>query len=226
MKTTRERRTDVGRRGTTLVELTIGMTLFTSVAGALFLAFDLSAGSYGAEATGARLDAQARHALDVLGNYLREADLDSLTPAGVEPPDSATLLDYQRPDGFAGGLVTWGPTERITLELDAGEAANGLDDDGDGRIDERRLTWIQDIAEPDSVRVVLCSGISSALEDEIAGNNLDDNGNGLVDEAGFCVEFEDARLLVRLTLEDEDHDGRRILRTVERAILPRNTPEE
>jgi hypothetical protein len=221
------RSTELHRRtGTTLVELTLSLALFSSFAGTVFLAVDAAAGAYGTEATASRLDARARLTLDAATNCLREADFASLTPPAVAPPASASSLDFERSLGFAGGAVQWGPTERLTFEPDPGDPEDGLDNDGDGKTDEGRLTWLENPAMAGNRRVVLAADVSAALEGETLGNGLDDNGNGLVDERGFCVEFVGSRMLVRLTLEDLDHDQNRILRSAARTVTPRNTPED
>jgi len=210
----------------TLVEVTIGMVLFAGFATSVFLAVESSAGSYRTEATAARLDAKAREAMDAVTTYLREADFASISPPAVAAPASASSLDFQRAIGFGGGEVAWGLTERLAFELDPGEIEDGLDNDGDGRIDEGRIVWSEDPDGAGGRRTVLCGDVAAALEGESIGNNLDDNDNDLVDERGFCVQFVGRRILARITLEARDRDGNRIQRTATRAVTPRNTPEE
>jgi len=213
-------------RGTTLLEVTLSLVLFTTFAGSIFMAVDASAGSYGTEATAARLDADARRAMNVLTGYLREADFASITPVGLPETASSTWLDFQRPQGFQNGAVVWGPTERLALEPDPADPENGADDDGDGMIDEGRVVWIEDAALGAGLRLVVCSNVPAALAGEVLGNNQDDNGNGLIDERGFCVEFAGSRLIARLTVEEADQEGNSIRRSAARSTTPRNTPEE
>lgn len=214
------------RAGTTLVEVTLGVALLAVFSGAAFLALDGSARSYGTGRVVAQLDLRARAAMDDVSDLLLAADFDSLTPAGVVAPASVSTLDFQRARGFAGGAVEWGPTERLLLESEPGELENGIDDDGDGTVDEGRLVLIEDPGAAGERRLVLCSQVSAALEGEILANGEDDNGNGLIDERGFCIASAGRRLEIRLTLEARDQRGSRILCSSTRSATPRNTPEE
>ena len=194
-------------RGMTLVEVVLGLALFTAFASSAFLAIEASANSYRTETVVAHLDFLAREALDDVADHLRAADFDSITPPPLGAPSSASSLDYQGALGFRNGAVEWGPVERLTLEPDPTDAEDGLDNDSDGLVDEGRLAWIESPGLPGSRRAVLCSQVSAALEGETLGNGVDDNQNGLIDERGFCVEFTGERAIARITLERTDATG-------------------
>lgn len=208
----------------TLLEVVLGLTLFTAFATSAFLAIEASASSYRTETLAAHLDFLAREALDDVADHLRAADFDSITPPPLEAPSSASTLDFQGALGFRNGAVDWGPVERLTFEQDVTDPQDGLDNDSDGLIDEGRLAWIEDPAAPGSRRTVLCSHVSAALEGEILGNGVDDNQNDLVDERGFCVQFIGNRAIARITLERADATGRVIRQSSMRTVTPRNTP--
>jgi hypothetical protein len=212
--------------GMTLVEVVLGLTLFATFASSVFLAVDLSSSSYRTETVAARLDSQARKVLDGLSERLRETDFETITPAPLAAPASADTIDFQRARGFAGGVTQWGPTERLAFEYETGEADDGLDNDGDGLIDEGRLVWLENPETAAERRTVLCSHVSESLEDELPGNGIDDNGNGLIDERGFCLAFVGDRVVVRISLEERDRVGRPIRHTSSRTVTPRNTPED
>jgi len=211
--------------GTTLVEITISLAVFSIFSASAFLAVNASTQGYRTEAVAARLDTRSRRALDEACLRLRQADITSLTPTPVSAPASAWWIDFQRAEGYSNGSVDWSLTERLTFESDVTDPDDGMDNDGDGLVDEGRLVWIQSPNTSTEQRIVLCSSVSRTLEGEIAGNGLDDNGNGLIDERGFCIEFVGSRLVLRLTLEERDHLGNRMRRTVQRAVTPRTTPE-
>jgi hypothetical protein len=210
----------------TLVEVVLGLALFMTFASAAFLALESSASSYHNETAAAHLDFLARKALDDVAEHLQAADFDSFVPAPVAAPGSASRVDFQAARGFAGGAIEWGPIERLDFEPDASDAPNGLDDDSDGLVDEGRLVWIENPGMAGGRRTALCSQVSASLEGELAGNGLDDNENGLIDESGFCLEFTGDRVLVHLTLERCDPDGRLIRQSSIRTITPRNTQED
>ena len=215
-----------GLRGTTLLEIVLGLTLFSAFAGSAFLAIDAASRSYRTETSVSHLEFLARKALDDVSERLRAADFASITPLPVIPPASASSLDFQGSRGFVNGAVDWGPTERLAFESDPSDAEDGLDNDADGLVDEGRLVWIENPGLGGGRRTVLCSHVSASLEGELAGNGADDNDNGLIDERGFCVEFVGDRAIARITLERRDTAGRLMRWSSTRAVTPRNTPEE
>ena len=215
------------RSGTTLVEVALGLTLFTTFAASAFLALESSSSTYRTETVAARLDARTRKLLDDVSERLREADFDSLTPPidVADPSVSTSTVDFQRVRGFAGGNVQWGPTERVAFEYEPDDPDDGIDNDRDGLVDDGRIVWIEGPGTAGEIRTVLCSHVSESLEDELPANGLDDNENGLVDERGFCIQFVGAQAIVRITLEERDHEGRLMRQSASRAVTSRDTPE-
>ena len=211
--------------GMTLVEVVLGLTLFCAFASSAYLALQTSSSSYRTETAAAYLDFLAQKALDDVSDHLRAADFASITPPPTLAPNSTATIDFQGSRGFVDGAVEWGPVERLTFESDPSDPDDGLDNDGDGLIDEGRLAWIEDPDGVASRRAVLCSQVSAALEGEVLDNGVDDNGNGLIDERGFCIEFVGERALARITLEQLDPAGRLIRQSSMRTITPRNTEE-
>ena len=214
------------RSGTTLVEITLGLTLFTAFAASAFLALESSSSTYRTETVAARLDGRTRKLLDDIAERLREADFDSLTPPiDPAPGANASTVDFQRARGFAGGIVQWGPTERLALEYEPGDPDDGIDNDGNGLVDEGQIVWVENPGAAGELRTVLCSHVSESLEGELPGNGMDDNGNGLVDERGFCLAFSGSQATVRVTLEEFDHERRLIRQSASRAVTSRDTEE-
>ena len=124
--------------------------------------------------------------------------------------------------GYEAGAPILGAPTRFTLELSPSEIDNGLDDDGNGLIDERLLVRITNPGDPDEQRSVLARGVRALLEGEV-DNGLDDNGNGLADEAGFALDMDGGVLSVRLSLEIVDPEGGdNIIRTLETSLTLRN----
>jgi hypothetical protein len=118
-------------------------------------------------------------------------------------------------------VVSWDLPSSLSLELDTGEIDNGLDDDGDGLIDERRLVLTRNVGGPNTITTVLCNGIPELAEGEVA-NGLDDNGNGVVDEAGFNVRKVGDLLTVRLTVQAPAGGGQIITSTLSTSIVLHN----
>ena len=209
--------------GIALVEALLAATLlvvFTS--GALLMARSTT-DAYRTESSFSELGLRAHRALTEVTRTLRLADAAAVTPPGIVAPASTAQLDFQRPRGYLDAGIDWDDAERLVFEPEPGEPENGLDDDGDGWIDEGRLVWIDDLGLATERRKVLCHGVAHDLEGETAGNLIDDNGNGLVDERGFCVDFTGAQATIRLTVEGRDRNGSPIQHTVQRAVALRNT---
>lgn len=135
-------------------------------------------------------------------------------------PLSAEGIEYRKSTGVVNGTVVWTAPHRIELQLEQGELDDGLDNNGNGLVDERVVVWTRELDGVEQ-RTVLCHGVRELLEGEVE-NGLDDNGNGLIDEAGLCFEPVGERLLIRLSLERLDAAGRPFTRTLETQVRPRN----
>ena len=106
---------------------------------------------------------------------------------------------------------------RIALELERVELDNGLDDNGNGLVDERMVVRIEDPGGPDERRKVICHDVSEYLAGEIP-NGLDDNGNGLNDERGLSFVVLGDVLTIRLTLEAPGANENMLERTVQTSV--------
>jgi len=208
------------RRGFTLVELAVSLVLISVMMGGLMLVSRSITTSVRAGTASAALEAEGEAAMRRIADMLREAADDTVTPRPAAPI-STFQVDYQRADAWTIKGMQWQPLERIRLELRPGELDNGVDDNGNGVVDERRVTWITDPGAPTQRVQTVCHWVRELLEGELA-NGADDNGNGLIDEAGLCIVFEGSGAIVRLTLERPDPDGRLLIRTFERRVEFRN----
>ena len=117
-------------------------------------------------------------------------------------------------------MVSW-EQNRLELRYEDDEVDDGIDNDGDGVVDEGVLVLIQDWMGPTEQEVVLCHGVREFLEGETP-NMLDDNGNGLIDERGFSVDLDGENLTFRLSLERVDASGNTVIRTLESSVWLRN----
>jgi hypothetical protein len=200
----------------TLLEALIAATVLAmSIATPAMLLSNMAAAS-STEWAAARQEVASNRALEMMEERLREVDPITLAPTLSEPL-SSDFIDFQRVVAYAGGPVL-GPLERIGLEPTPEDPVNGLDDDGDGIVDEHRLVRWENPGGIGGERQVLCNGVRAAAVGEVLGNGLDDNGNGLIDEAGLAIEVEDGLLRVLLTVAGTDGDGHQMTRTHARTI--------
>jgi len=198
----------------------IVITLLGAVIGSVLAVMRTSTRAYGVGTTDARLEGLASQTLDQIAGRLRSSQLATMTPT-LSAPFSSTTITFQPSVGIAAGLTQWGPVETIWLEASPNDPNNGVDDNGDGFVDECRINWVQDAGGPGERTVVWANGVSEYLRSETL-DTTDQNGNGLVDEQGLCFDFDGTSVIVRLTLQARDASGVVLTRTVQERVYFRN----
>lgn len=145
------------------------------------------------------------------------------TNAIVPTPDPAFVSDFvfTSVTGVLNGAPVTSDPNRLFWRLRAGEVDDGLDNNGDGLIDEGEVVYVRNLGTPTERTVVLVRGVPELLEGETL-NGADDNGNGLIDEPGFCVVMEEELLVMRLTAASSAFSGRTTFRTIESGIRLRD----
>ena len=109
----------------------------------------------------------------------------------------------------------------IRLEYMPGETNNGIDDNGDGFVDECRIVRVENPGTPDETILVLGTQVSEFYEGESPNLN-DDNGNGLIDERGLCFYRTEDLITILVTLLRRDSQGRVETRSSMTTIAVRN----
>jgi hypothetical protein len=203
-----------------MVEMAISLAALVIVLGAIGMISQRVEEAAHANDVRNDLGSACSRSLDRIWDELFESGVEDLTPPPLAPLGSADLT-YRPCAGWVGGAIAWQEPARFLLELEDGETDDGVDEDGDGLVDERRLVWIRNEGLPDEDRTVLAHDVREFLAGEVP-NGMDDNGNGLIDERGLSFELDGEVLTVRLTLERMDRGGRRVVVTRETAILVRN----
>jgi hypothetical protein len=117
--------------------------------------------------------------------------------------------------------VTWSPTERIGFQYRPGEIDDGIDNGGNGIVDDGQVVWTLNLGLPDQSSSVLADGVTEYVEGETL-NNLDDNRNGLIDETGLCFTVDASSVVVRLSLAARSTGGVLVTKTVEKRVYFRN----
>ncbi len=208
------------RSGFSIVEVAISTVLFVSLTGAIVMASTQAAGTFAQSSATGDLNARAARALQRVSEELIGARWVNVTPMPTFPADSASL-EFECPVDTTGGTVTWGGRRQIALQLAVGEVDNGLDDNGNGLIDERSIALVEDPGGPNERRTVIVNGVSELLEGE-QSNAVDDNGNGLADEAGLSFTEVNGKLIIRLTLQRQGPGGNIMTRTQQMELVLRN----
>ncbi len=207
------------RSAFSLIEVVLSLTILGSILGTVALVQKRcqSASSASTLETTANLKASR-----VVDRVVRE--LATMGVSGAAPDPTGSLgtdsITFQQALGVSAGVVQWDLPMRFVLQLDAGELDDGLDNDGDGLVDERALVVTTNVGGNERTSV-LCTEICELYRGEEA-NALDDNGNGIVDERGFNLRRVGDVMQVRVCVECAASDGARALAVVETAIHLRN----
>ncbi|MCY3004182.1 MAG: hypothetical protein NTV21_20495 [Planctomycetota bacterium] len=212
-----------GRRGHSIVEVTIAATVLMSVFGAVGVVTQRGARVSEEGISSTTVENAARRAVDRVASELTNCQAASL-PLPPASQRAANLIEFQRAEGYAGGNVLLSNERRLLRVASPGDANDGLDNDSDGLVDEGDLVLIPDTSDPDSPNVVLATGVAEMTAGEIAGNSVDDNGNGLIDEPGVSFVWDANGLVVRIlvTLQRVGAQGQVYTRTSETTVGIRN----
>lgn len=208
-------------RGFSLVEMAVSLAVLGLLLG--LVAMIQQRGNEASEEALARASAETRlrRALDRVAGNLTGIGRTLLFPDPTTPFGSSTVT-FQHPSGVSGaGAVLWDTPSRIELLLDPRETDNGVDDDGDGLVDERRLVRTINVGTGSQQFTTLCNGIPELMGGETV-NGLDDNGNGVLDEAGFNVRRTGDLLTVRLSVQKAFGEWQVATATMETSVVLHN----
>jgi prepilin-type N-terminal cleavage/methylation domain-containing protein len=209
------------RAGFTLVEVAIAMTVLGLILGAIGLTALRGKENFRQGVSVAVIEARAERLLDRIAEELRYAGRDSL-PVLPLPPAGASTIEFRACEGFDGAATLWSNRTSIARVADPRDPEDGIDNDGDGVVDEGQVVLTRNLGEPDQIAVVIGGGVRRFLQGEEA-NVLDDNGNGLLDERGLSFALDGtSSLTIRLSLEAVDPRGLPLVRTVQTTVSMRN----
>ncbi len=209
------------KRGFTLIELAIVVGIVGLILGSVADVFDSTKRTYGQGSSAALAQNEAQRALNRVVAELENAGFGTLIPNPVAI--GAHDLVYQVATGIntANNTVTFGTSRRLRFIYEPGETNNGLDDDGDGLVDEGCIELTKNYLQANQVTVTLAHGTRELLEGETA-NGADDNANGLVDERGFCMTRTGNLLRIRLSMARPAAGTNPAVATIETAIRLKN----
>jgi len=191
------------RSGMTLIEVSIGMILFVIVTFKVTMLLNMAAEADQEDTARIALEDQAMRVIDQISFAVMGANRATLFP-DPESPTYTENVSYQVSLGVEDGEVVWGDTERIEMAAATSQ-----------------VVWRSNPGEPEELRVVWCNLVRPFLEGEL-NNGIDDNGNGLIDESGLNFTLQGNTVLIRLTLERTDANGKPVEQSVETRVTLRN----
>ena len=206
--------------GFSLVELMLVAAVLGLIVGSVAMLGRAGEQAYRTSATAAHLEAQAATTVERIVAELRIAGLATIAPDPI-PGVGSDAIQYLQATGMTNGQVQWTTLRRLAFEYEAGEIDDGLDNNKNGLVDEGRVVLREDFGGPAERPRVLTRWVREVAEGEVE-NGVDDDGDGLVDERGFFVERFGETLVVRLTLQRRDAEGRLLTRTARTSVRSRN----
>jgi prepilin-type N-terminal cleavage/methylation domain-containing protein len=208
------------RRGFTLVELMISVVILGMIMSSVALVGISNRRAFDQGAGGANLEVTLRRAVDHVVQELMRAAAISLGPNPLAPA-GADDMTYYKIVGVAAGEPVESTLFRLRWEYEEGEIDDGVDNNGNGLVDEGRILYTRDFTEANERTVVICHNVAEYFPGETP-NLADDNGNGLQDERGFCLERVGDAIVIRLALTSIVADSGLQTRTIETSVKLRN----
>lgn len=209
------------RRGLTLIEVSISLGLFGIVMSLGTMISDSARSAYDSASSSSMTEAEVKITLDRIAAELEMAALGTLDPAldgVITDTDQISLM--QVVDIVAGAPVL-GDLLGLRYIDDPNDVVDGVDNDGDGLIDEGHLIMIRNMGGINPQTVTLCRNVRHFLEGE-EGGPADENGNGLVNESGFLIQRTGDLLTLQLTVEQARANGTTSVRTCTTSVMLRN----
>jgi prepilin-type N-terminal cleavage/methylation domain-containing protein len=207
------------RAGFTLVEMVVTAAVLVVFAGSLASVCVRGEQACRATSLEVAVDAKARRALDRIAAELTGAGNLVPNPTSQFGTDSLT---FQAPTDYVGGNVVWSTQTRIAFEYETGETNDGIDNNGNGLVDEGRVVLTRNVGAANERRVVLCEHAREYVQGETHNNGLDDNGNGVVDEHGFNIQRVGNALNIHLSVQGITPGRTAYVRTLETSVKLRN----
>jgi len=209
------------RAGFSIIEMLISVSIAAILATSATMAAAESYVAYRTTNINSTLEANIRRSLDRVVRELMSTSFDVITPANLDDDFGSDEVVFQDAVDVVDGAIVWGNARRLAFEYEQGEFDDGVDNNGNGLVDEGMLVLTRNDGLATEHRIVICHNVSEFLEGE-EDDGDDDNGNGVIDEAGFNLHQDDDVLTIRLTLEQPSEQVGVVQRTLTTSIRLRN----
>ncbi|MCA9319817.1 MAG: hypothetical protein KDB53_03735 [Planctomycetes bacterium] len=162
------------------------------------------------------LNRKANGLVEKIIEQLYQADAGQVT---VDP--NGDRITFRRVVSMDGGVIVRDVPSVIEWVADPTDPNDGIDNNGNGMVDEGQVILRTRAGLLDEQITVLGSNIQEFLQGEVV-NGLDDNGNGLVDERGLSIERDGVRLMIRIGMGLKQSTSNVIVSVCESSFAIRN----
>jgi prepilin-type N-terminal cleavage/methylation domain-containing protein len=207
--------------GFTMLELMISLGLFSVVLGLGATIGGSAQDAYTQSSGATQLESKVRTTLDRIVEELEHGALDTMIPTLDVGAADSNLIAIQQVSDIVAGVPVMSNFMVVAFTPETTDPGDGIDNDGDGLIDEGQVVLMRDVGLANATTVTLCKGVARFLEGETAGAG-DENGNGATNEAGLLFQRDGDLLTISLTLVGAQ-EGRGIdTRTSSVSVMLRN----
>ena len=203
------------RGGFTLVEVLISVAVLGLAFSSIAMLAQANSDAASVGAVEAALESRSTATIDRISAELAIAGAEGFTL------EDANTLRYRHPEGVTGAEVDWGEFRELRFEYEVGELDDGVDNNGNGLVDEGQVVLVENVGLVDERRLLITRWVREHAENE-DGNGIDDDGNGVTDENGFFLQRAGDTVIVELTLERPTSKGTLLDRTSSISVQLRN----
>ncbi|MCA9320150.1 MAG: hypothetical protein KDB53_05420 [Planctomycetes bacterium] len=205
----------------TLLDMVVALMILAIVLSGLYAWLYSTTRAAGTVTVRTNLNLEATRAVEKVSREILSAGVSTLFPSNPSAPLGTSQLTYQKGQGWGASGKVWSAPMRIELRFANGEIDDGIDNNGDGLVDEGTVYLILDANLATEREMPIATNVKEYFGDE-EPNAIDDNDNGLVDERGLSFELRDDQLTIRLSLIGVLPGGSIIRSDVEQSVRMRN----
>jgi len=203
-----------------MIEILISISILSLILFSFGLVLSQREGAFRSAHSLGSLETRSRQSISRVVSELNGTGADMIWPDPSTDFGTASL-NFRKAVGVTDGAIDWGPVTTIAFAYSDGELDDGIDNNGNGLIDEGMITMSRNVGEANETQTVICRDVAEFFPGE-TDNGADDNGNGVWDERGFNAHQDGDMLTIRMALVDLDAAGRIMNRTSTTSVRLRN----
>jgi len=214
----RTKRHEHTRAGFTIIEILVSVSVLGIAFASISMVAQANMRAHSVGALEVSMESQVTDTVDRVIEELRLAGRETVTVGGT-----SNSIQYELPLGLSplDSSMMWDQPRLIRFEYEAGEINDGVDNNGNGLVDEGLVVLIEELGTVNERRLVLSRWVREVAAGELP-NGIDDNGDGRIDESGFSLTRQGSTVSVHLTLERIVEHGPALQSSAETSVKLRN----